>query len=165
MKLKKILIVCWGNIFRSPVAKIFMDREIQKKGMGNIIKCDCAGVMGSKNIPMPKFLNFTFYKIEFESAKPVLEKFNLDLSNFKSKPVNEELLLKSDIVLAMDNKVFDFLNKKFPEHKAKIFLFSEFFGQSKEIEDPDGVTIEKKYATITKDIFNCVTEGFNKLLK
>ena len=163
--MKNILIVCWGNIFRSPVAKIFIDKEIQKRGLENIIMCDSAGVMGSKNIPPPKFANFTLYQNEFESAKPVLEKFNLDLSNFKSKPVNKELLLKSDIVLAMDNKVLDFLKKEFPKYKAKMFLFSAFLANQKEIEDPDGVTIEKKYATITQEIFDCVTKGFDNLLK
>ncbi len=35
--MKKILIVCWGNIYRSPVAKIFLDREIKKRGLESTI--------------------------------------------------------------------------------------------------------------------------------
>lgn len=169
MKPKKVLFVCRGNIYRSPVAKIFLERMIEKIGLKGEIVCDSAGTQGSTGLPEPKFSNFIFYKNEFKAAKPTLEKFNLDLSKHISKPITVDLISKADIILAMDNKVIndrqEGLLANFPDSAGKILLLSELTGNKTEIQDPDGVTIGEKYATITEEIHKYITDGFNNVLK
>lgn len=169
MKVKKILIVCKGNIYRSPVAKIFLEREIEKRGFKGKIVCDSAGIQGSMGLPGPKFSNFTCYEKEYEAAKPTLEKYNLDLSKHISKPITQNMISEADIVLVMDDKVLNDIQEglltHFPNDTGKILLLSELTGDNTEIQDPDGVTTDEKYATITEKINIHITKGFDNILK
>ncbi len=41
-----LLFVCLGNICRSPAAEAVMKVKLEKKGFGNLIHCDSAGIIG-----------------------------------------------------------------------------------------------------------------------
>ena len=43
---KHLLFVCLGNICRSPSAEAVMKYKIEKEGLGDLIKCDSAGIIG-----------------------------------------------------------------------------------------------------------------------
>ncbi len=164
MAKKIVLVVCWGNIYRSPVAKIFLDREIKKRGLEKELVCESRGIHGSGNVPPTKFPNFSCYEEECRAAKPVMEKYGLDLTNQISQPIDEQIIAESAIIFALDEKTQKAIISRFPQAEKKIHLLTELTGKPRSIEDPDGVTETEKYEAVTKEIHDCVTSGFPKLL-
>lgn len=165
MKRKKlILIVCWGNIYRSPVAQIFLKREIAQRKLENEIICESRGIQGTFGFPAPRHPNFTFYEEEFAAAQSVLRKYDIDLSKCHFQPVNKAAIIRADIILTADDKTHKVLLSHFPEIKNKTMLLIDLVDKGQKIEDPDGLTDTKKYAIITQQLWTSTTLGLSKLL-
>jgi len=168
-KPKKILILCWGNIMRSPTAKFILDREISNLGLDQEYVCESRGIQGSGSIPSPKFSSFNQYKEEFKLAKPVMDRYRIDISHHTAKPIDHETIYQADLILAMDDRVLlgpeGGLLLQFPEAKTKTRLLSELVDKKHDIQDPAEITNENKYEQVLKLINLSIQEGLPTLLK
>jgi len=159
---KIILIVCRGNIIRSPFAEVVINNEITKRGLGKQMIAISRGIQGTSVDPEPvKFPNISYYKEEYALAKPVLEKLNKDLSSSISRPVNQNIMNRASIIVAVDDKVKNQLNLLFPDLKTKIFKLSYLFNKRREFEDPEGKQSTQKVLTEMND---AITKSFDAFL-
>lgn len=84
-----ILIVCEGNTCRSPMAHAFMADLLMATGCNQKLSIDTAGIRAANDQPPSK------------NAIKVMKKMEFDITRFKTKPLNETLLAKSDLILVM----------------------------------------------------------------
>ncbi len=161
-----ILVVCRGNIIRSPFAEAVINREFVKRGLMNNFRVISRGTQGTTVDPIPvKFPNITFYEKVYGFSKPTFDKFKIDITRHVSKRVDRKVAEEASIILAIDviNKIA--LLKLFPDLKKKIFKLSELINKNEDFIDPETVNGVEKYSYILSSMNNAIVEGFPKLLR
>jgi protein-tyrosine-phosphatase len=126
-KPKRVLLVCTGNMCRSPMAEALL-REILSQKYGDDLVVDSAGTEAQVGGKAAKL------------AMEVMKEEGIDLSEFRSKPVDERLVRESKIILTMTLRQREGVLESFPAAKGKTFTLKEFAGNCEdvEIDDPYG---------------------------
>ena len=112
----KLLMVCMGNICRSPMAQIVTQHLAQQAGLAHQIQVDSAGTHAarSKEPPDPR-------------AKTVLSARGYPIGKTRSRQVTEQDFERYDLILAMDQANLNDLRRICPnDHVHKLRLFLEF---------------------------------------
>lgn len=124
----RILVVCLGNICRSPLAASVLQAELERGGLSGRIEVDSAGTyaghQGEKADPRAVAVASArgYEQIHRERARRVSSK---DFAGF-------------DLLLAMDRDNLANLQAQCPPaHAHKLHLFLEFAGQGEGAEVPD----------------------------
>lgn len=112
-----VLIVCVGNICRSPTAERLLQKycpqlEIDSAGLGALVGHEAD-----------------------ESAKTVAGKRDVLLENHCAKQITAEMCRSRDLILVMEKKHINDITKLAPEVRGKTMLFGHWAGQ-REIPDP-----------------------------
>src|SRR5690242_1115194 len=125
-----ILVVCRGNIGRSPFAEAVIKQELVKRGLERQYRVESRGTQGTLVDPgRVEFPNITHYARLYADAKPVLDEIGVGMSHHVSRSSERSDAEEADIVLAMDNTVLDGLHPLFPDQISKIHLLSELIGK------------------------------------
>ena len=123
----KILIVCLGNICRSPTAHGVLSKMIISKSLKGTIEVDSAGT-GSWHVGE----NPDVRSIQAASSR------GYDISKLTARQVKDTDFSEFDYLLAMDKSNLSDLNKLCPErykHKLELFLRFDSSGESS-VPDP-----------------------------
>jgi len=124
---KKLLVLCYGNIYRSPLVSEYLKIKLKETGL----EVKSAG----------------FYPVEGrcspdEHVRMCMEK-GVNLSHHRSDVLSNELLSWSDIVLIMDCRNWDLLMDMDPKSMTKVVWLGSFLENGDiEIEDPYGKSTE-----------------------
>jgi len=117
----KILVVCLGNICRSPVGEGFLKNYFIKSGQTDrsVSSAGIAAVVGAP-----------------ASAHSVtlMRRRGIDISSHMARQLTHEMMIEHDLVLVMEMEQKKFLEQRFPFSKGKVQMIGRF--QNKEIEDP-----------------------------
>lgn len=112
-----ILVVCMGNICRSPTGERLLQAQFPNK------KIHSAGIIAKENMPAN------------ESAIRIAQHHNLSLDNHQSRRLTKELCQEADLILVMENNHVDKVHQQFPETRGKVMLFGQWLNKI-EIPDP-----------------------------
>ena len=149
---RSVLFVCAANQCRSPMAKVlFSNLIVKKKAQSEDWRIESAGVWAINGFPAADF------------AIRAMRDIGLDLKNHHSRPVTESLLEEFCLVLCMENEQASFLKRNFPLAKDKFFLLSELAGDTKEIQDPVGHSMDI-YRNTVNEMLALMEKGLNKIL-
>ncbi|ENQ6476593.1 TPA: protein tyrosine phosphatase [Klebsiella quasipneumoniae subsp. similipneumoniae] len=112
-----ILVVCTGNICRSPIGERFLrralpDKKIDSAGTGALVG-HCAD----------------------DSATRIAEKHGISLAGHKGRQFTSSLGRKYDLILVMEKSHLEQIGRIAPEARGKTMLFGQWLNQ-KEIPDP-----------------------------
>ena len=118
-----VLVVCTGNICRSPLAHVLLERYSAQRGRR--VEVQSASTLGLDGKPAHKH------------SIRVASEVGLDLSEHASQPVTEELVEWADYILGMKIMHASKLRSRFPQADEKILLLGTFGGVH-EIDDPIG---------------------------
>ena len=123
----RVLMVCMGNICRSPTAKVVLRNFIKINGLGDKVEVDSAGTHG--------------YHVG-EAPDPRTQRAALirgyDMSQLRARKVAHQDLDYFDLILAMDKSNLDNLQRiALPEQLPKIQLFMDYSSNFDEQEVPD----------------------------
>jgi protein-tyrosine phosphatase len=124
----QVLMVCMGNICRSPMAKVVAAKYAAAAGLGVKVRFDSAGTHAQRIGERPD-----------SRAKSVLEKRGYKLDNRRSRRIQEEDFQNFDWIFAMDcNNLLELQRLCPPQHayKLKLFLDGVGGGNPDEILDP-----------------------------
>lgn len=123
-----ILMVCMGNICRSPTAEGVFRRLAQEAGVLDQLVLDSAGTH-----------DYHVGKQPDARAQETARRRGYDLSGLRARQVSEQDFLDFDYVLAMDRENLAALKRLCPpehQHKVRLYLsFSSRFG-GQEVPDP-----------------------------
>jgi len=132
----QILMVCTGNICRSPLAEYRLRKKMKEANLPYTV---ASGGLSQSGVAISK----NSLLLLMEDGINAVEHF--------SRKIDEEMLAESWLVLTMEERQRDFLCKTFPQQAAKIKTINEFCGLSGDIIDPYGEDIEF-YREVDKQI-------------
>ena len=119
---KNILVVCHGNIIRSPFAALLLAQSLGERASVAIASAGLEALPGRP--PHPTALRQA-------AARRV------DLSSHAAARVGRETVAASDVIFVMDIPQLLMLRQRFPEARAKTFLLSSLAPETPlEIRDP-----------------------------
>jgi protein-tyrosine phosphatase len=123
--MKKILVVCLGNICRSPTAEAVLKARAKKLGVN--VKVDSAGTIGYHEGKTPD-----------SRSMAAGEKRGYSFKGIYSRKVRTSDFTEFDLILAADTQNLTDLKERCPAHlQYKLALFLEFGEQSvSAIPDP-----------------------------
>ena len=116
MQIKNILVVCIGNICRSPMAEYFLKQEYPA------LKIHSAGISGLIGQPADN------------KALICMQHLGIDMSAHVARKLNAELLKQADLILVMSQNQQKHIEQTWPFAKGKIFRLGHW--QSKNVADP-----------------------------
>jgi len=150
---KLAVIVCTGNVCRSPIAEYLLRQLLGKTSEWKVCS---AGVSAIKGSPAS------------EMAVTVMKERGIDISGHRSRPFDAELASKATVIFVMTRTHLKEIVSKYPFAKEKVFLLKSFHPSpqgEEDIIDPVGLDI-KKYREICDEIYAClpgVVEFMQKL--
>lgn len=112
-----ILVVCMGNICRSPTGERLLQQLCPNK------KIHSAGIIAKNDMPAN------------ECSARTAQKHNLSLENHQSQRLTTELCREADLILVMENDHINKVHQQFPETRGKVMLFGQWLNKI-EIPDP-----------------------------
>ncbi|MGI9025616.1 MAG: low molecular weight protein-tyrosine-phosphatase [Burkholderiaceae bacterium] len=124
----KILIVCMGNICRSPTAEAVFREKVREAGLEKHVKVDSAGTHG-------------FHAGEAPDARAsrAAKKRGYEMSNLVARQVTKEDFVHYDLILAMDWDNHALLQQIAPRqfhHKIKLLMSFATEHESAVVPDP-----------------------------
>ena len=114
---KSVLVLCTGNICRSPYAEAVLKRRAPS------VSIDSAGLSAM---------------VDYEAdatGQAVARDRGIDMSEHKAKQVTRSLIGQSDLILVMDDEHLSRLHRKYPDSRGKSFKLGKLKGD-KNIVDP-----------------------------
>lgn len=123
----RVLLVCMGNICRSPTAEVVLRQQIKNNNLGDKVEVDSAGTHGYHVGEAPDSRT---------QRAAALRGYNL--SQLRARKVAHQDLDYFDLILAMDKTNLDNLRRMAtPEQQAKLRLFMEYARHFDDDEVPD----------------------------
>jgi len=123
----RVLIVCMGNICRSPMAEGVVRRTAERAGLSSALEVDSAGTHAYHEGEMPD-----------ERARKVAATRGYEISDLRARRVNERDFMQFDLILAMDSQNMSFLRRCCPtEHQSKLGMFLDYADSPAENDVPD----------------------------
>ena len=123
----KILMVCLGNICRSPIAEGILQHKAQKAGLNWIV--ESAGTNGYHNGEAPHHLSQ-----KITAAK------GIDISHQRSRQFQKSDFSNYDLIYGMASDVMNDMKliggNEYDNEKTFLFLEELFPGETKDVPDP-----------------------------
>ena len=123
----KILMVCIGNICRSPLAHGIMERKIHKNGLNWVVDSCGTGGWHSGELPDPRSI-------------AVAQKHGIDLNTQRARQFRSIDIDEFDLIFAMDKSnyedILDYCNREKERAKVKLIMDEVNEGQNVEVPDP-----------------------------
>ena len=131
----KVLVVCSGNICRSPMAAEYLRHVAARSGMSHLV-VDSAGLLGINEAPVTA------------EAHRVVSEVGLDLTAHRSRGIASTDLRTADVVVVMTLDHLAEMEQRFPEGTQRRYLIRAFengpdpVGSAPELEDPIGEDLQ-----------------------
>ncbi len=123
----RVLLVCMGNICRSPTAEGVLRKIIVNNGLGDVVEVDSAGTHGYHVGESPD-----------QRTQRAASVRGYNLSQQRARKVAPQDIEYFDLILAMDRANLDSLKRLAgPEHYDKIRLFMDYAQHFDDDEVPD----------------------------
>ena len=146
MSFDNVLVVCVGNICRSPIAAaILVDHYPQKR-------IDSAGISAVVDHPA----DFKAQAVMAESNVII----NSHMKAHIAKQINKELVTAAELILTMSTSQTKWIEEQWPHCRGKTFRIGHWI--DKDVADPYGCS-ETAFETAKQDIVNSLDQWFNKI--
>ena len=116
---KRILIVCVGNICRSPTAEFIFREKLKHRD----IHVSSAGLRALVGRPMD------------DHAMQILKERGIDAAEHRARQLDSSMLRQADLVLAMERDHLTVVSRLAPEASGKMFLLDKWNGAD-DVPDP-----------------------------
>ncbi|MFX1365466.1 MAG: hypothetical protein ACFFCE_08605 [Promethearchaeota archaeon] len=157
-KIRKVLFFCAGNTCRSPFASEYA-KWLKKNRFINELKdvdFDSAGL-------------YHYYETAQDVTVNYLKSKGIDITNFRTKRVNEDIVKNQDVILAFEQKRhINKLKRRFKNLNLdeKVFLLLDYAGEKENLEIEDPFYFEQKeYNIVLKRIEYGVLKTIKKIIR
>lgn len=133
----RVMTVCFANICRSPVAEVLLQQVLADKG----VEVTSSGVQARLGYGAP------------EPMVRLMREREIDLTSHRSKPIDDQLVSWSDLILVMEKSHQKFIESRYPRSCGKVQLLGRW--SVGEVADPFGGS-EEQYALAVQEIDEAV---------
>lgn len=134
----RVIMVCFGNIFRSPMAEALLIRELARRGV-QAHHVSSAGLSARTG------------RAAHDNAIATAQSMGVSLNAHRARLLTKEIVADSDLIVVMDRMNVAILAERFPEARARAVLLGAF--------DPDvsrlGAVISDPYGKPLEDVTAC----------
>lgn len=141
----RILILCKGNICRSPMAEVMLRDALQRDD----IHVESAGLAAMRGSPIDP------------SAQRTLLAHGLSASSHVGHQASRSAMQRADLVLAMEQRQVSAVLAQCPVLRGRVAIFSHWNGEE-DIDDPYGREQHAFDATFER-LHSCISEWRTKL--
>ena len=126
--MQEILVVCMGNICRSPMASAVLQAEVERRGLQGRVAVESAGVYGGH----------AGERADSRARQLAKARGYAAIETERARAVSEEDFERFDAILAMDEGNLAQLRRRCPPAQAhKLHLFLDYAGLGfEEVPDP-----------------------------
>lgn len=142
MAFENILVVCVGNICRSPMAEALLKQRFPEK---NINSAGVGALVGHGADP---------------ASIKIMEEQNINITNHVAKQIDENLALKADLIFTMSDSQNKWIEERWPFCRGKTFKLGHW--SDKDIADPYKHELSA-FQTAYQDIVHSINEWQDKL--
>ncbi len=126
MEKKRILMVCWGNICRSPMAEFVMKDLVEKRGVADRFYIESAA-HSSEEIGNPVY----------PPAKAELARHGISCEGKRARQMMREDYDKFDYIIGMEKMNLGYMNRILgADPEGKVHLLMDFTDHPEDIADP-----------------------------
>ncbi len=150
--MKNVLVVCTGNVCRSPMAQALIRKEIEDRGLASDIAVDSAGTYAMVDHPASG------------GSINAMAQRGLDINAHRAKQLTADLVNQADVILVMEERHRRSIFVTWPRAIMKTLLLSELSGDHAGIDDPYGGE-QWEYDQTAEIIEGYVQRGMPTLLK
>lgn len=143
MAFENILVVCVGNICRSPMAEALLKQRFPEK---NIDSAGVGALVGHGADP---------------AAIKIMEQQNIDITSHVAKQIDENLALNADLIFTMSDSQNKWIEERWPFCRGKTFKLGHW--NDKDIADPYKHELSA-FQTAYQDIVEGVNEWQDKIV-
>ena len=140
--MNNILVVCVGNICRSPIGEVLLKQQYPDK---HIDSAGLSAVVGSG---------------ADAKALAVMEEDDVDMSEHVAKQIDEDLVREADLILTMSTTQTKWIEDQWPHCRGKTFRIGYWI--DKDVADPYGHDLSA-FDTAKQDIIDSLNQWFNKI--
>jgi protein-tyrosine phosphatase len=121
-----VLFVCTANICRSPVAEVLFRAWLEQQAVPGEWQVSSAGTWAQAGSAA------SLYSQQMAAQR------GLALGQHRARRVDEAMLANTDVVLCMARNQREALQVEFPQHAARIHLWTALAGPGYDVADPYG---------------------------
>jgi protein-tyrosine-phosphatase len=146
-----ILLVCSGNLCRSPMAEAMLRTVIERHGDAERLRVSSAGTWCPADQPVAPLT------IEVMAA------WGQDLSAQRTRVLTQPLIDDADLILVMTRDHLRDIQLRFARAEDKTYLLTEMVGKLYDIADPYGGTREV-YEACRRELEDVLTRGYARIV-
>lgn len=151
----RILLVCMGNICRSPTAEGVLRERLRQVGLDGVVETDSAGTH-----------DYHVGKAPDPRAQQAANQRGIDISDLRARQVEHSDFAEFDLILAMDQENFALLQADYPSRYAdKLGMFLDYARNRSEREVPDPYFGGRQGFELVFDLIEEASDGLIEQLR
>lgn len=182
-----ILFVCCGNRERSVIAENLLRKRLKNDypQLLDKVSIRSAGIFPKTYLEHARKHGLIFEYPYFDKAPNIyaiefLAKRGIDISSYRSREIDKNMVTEAGLILTVDQRVRDEILEKYPESLGRIFTFKEFtfgpnqpdldIGDSMKLPDIDRKTGDWVWpddypASYINDIEKCLSNSMEQFVE
>jgi len=148
---RTILLVCTGNLCRSPMAAALLRRYLDEDDARRDWRVLSAGLWAEEGEPAST------------GAVMAMAERGIDLTGHRSRRLTRQMVEEADLILGMTPSHVEAMQQAFPEARERIHLLAAMAGESHGIADPYGLS-PVTYRATANEIERLIRAGYERMV-